>query len=118
MVCERCYRDATQGEHGLGLCPLERRREDAPFVIGDDIPGGLLIEHGLCNPDGTPRRYDSYTEIKRACAERGLARWTDGYEERSTKEGRERADWMQSGEFQRIRADRREQRMERARARR
>lgn len=40
-------------------------------VIGDDIPGGIEIKHGLCNPDGTPRRYYSKTEIKRAANEAG-----------------------------------------------
>lgn len=114
MICGRCFQDATQGDHGLGLCPYEPR----PVQYGvrqDSIEGGLWIAHGLCNPDGSPRRYDSRSEITRECAKRGLVRWTDGYEERATKEGRERADWMRSGEFQRLRADRREQRMERAR---
>lgn len=38
----------------------------AHSVIGDDIPGGIEIRHGLCNPDGTPKRYYSKTEIKEA----------------------------------------------------
>lgn len=43
----------------------------APGVIGDSIPGGILIRHGICNDDGTPRRYDSMTEIRREAARRG-----------------------------------------------
>lgn len=112
-LCERCYRPTTEGEHGLFLCPLEPRRDVCASIIPDDIPGGVLIEHGLCNDDGTPRRYYSNSEIKQACAQKGLMRWTDIWEERRTNEGKERADWMRSGEYQRIRRDRREQRMER-----
>lgn len=41
-------------------------------VIGDDIPGGIMIRHGLCNADGTPRRYNTKSEIRREAAARGL----------------------------------------------
>lgn len=41
-------------------------------VIGDDLPGGVMIRHGICNPDGTPKRYDSKTEIRRAAKKAGL----------------------------------------------
>ena len=42
-------------------------------MIGtDDIPGGIEIRHGICNPDGSPKRYYSKTEIKRAANERGV----------------------------------------------
>lgn len=41
-------------------------------VIGDDIPGGVLIHNGLCNSDGTPRRFYSKTDIKRAAEAKGL----------------------------------------------
>lgn len=44
----------------------------APGVIPDDIPGGIDIRHGLCNADGSPRRYYSKTEIRREAARRGL----------------------------------------------
>lgn len=49
----------------------------SPAVVGDDIPGGLEIKHGkgLINEDGTPKRYYSRTELRRACNENG---WTIG----------------------------------------
>lgn len=109
MTCDRCYRPLTEGAHGLGVCPLEPRR--VSFVVRpDSIPGGVLIAHGLCNPDGSPRRYDSQSEINLECQKRNLVKWTDIYEERQTHEGRERADWMRSGEFRRLKRDRQEQR--------
>ena len=33
-------------------------------VIGDEIVGGIEIRHGLCWPDGTPRKYYSHSEIE------------------------------------------------------
>ena len=44
-------------------------------VIQDSIPGGLMIEHGICNEDGTPKRYDSKREIREAARKAG---WTQG----------------------------------------
>ena len=39
-----------------------------------DVDGlaSVEIRHGICNPDGSPRRYYSKTEIKRAANEKGL----------------------------------------------
>ena len=109
MACDRCYQDETQGEHGVGLCPLERR-DCAPVVRPDDIVGGLEIFHGLCNEDGTPRTYYSQSEITAECKRRGLVRWTDCHEANRTKDAEVRIDWMKSGEARRQKADRDERR--------
>jgi hypothetical protein len=69
-TCERCFSDINTGQHGVYLCPLEPRRASA--VIGDDIPGGVLIEHGLVNADGSPRRYYSKSEMAAEAKRRGL----------------------------------------------
>ena len=99
MRCDRCYGLLDVGEHGLYLCPLAPRR--AAAVVPDDIPGGLVIEHGLCNDDGTPRTYYSRTEIDRACEAKGMRRWSDYYSEDRTKPAREYGDWLKSGDAQR-----------------
>lgn len=39
-------------------------------VIGDEID--IMVRHGLCNDDGTPRRFRSMTDLRRAAAEKGL----------------------------------------------
>lgn len=44
----------------------------ANSVIGDDIPGGIEIRHGLCNEDGSPRRYYSKSEIAAEAKRRDL----------------------------------------------
>lgn len=41
-------------------------------VIGDDIPGGVWIRHGLCNEDGSPRKYYSKSEMALEAKRRGL----------------------------------------------
>lgn len=104
MICDRCFRPVAIGEHGLYLCPLEPRR--AAVVRPDSIPGGVEIAHGLCNADGTPRRYDSHSEINLECAKRGFVKWTDVYTEDRTKDARVHDDWLKSGEAQRARRDR------------
>lgn len=44
----------------------------ASSVTPDDIPGGYWVKHGLCNDDGTPRKYYSKSEMRREAARRGL----------------------------------------------
>jgi len=39
-------------------------------VHGDEID--IEIRHGICNEDGSPKRYRSKSDIRRAAAERGL----------------------------------------------
>jgi hypothetical protein len=41
-------------------------------VVGDDIPGGVLIFHGICNPDGSPCRYYSKSDMAKEAKRRGL----------------------------------------------
>lgn len=41
-------------------------------IVPDEIPGGVWIRHGICNEDGTPRKYYSKSEMKREAERRGL----------------------------------------------
>lgn len=66
--CEKCGHAIRMGEHPF--CP---HGYGNLMTIGDGIPGGIWIEHGLCNLDGTPRRYDSHTEIAKEAQKRGLS---------------------------------------------
>jgi len=47
-------------------------RGNAPTVIGDEID--VLVEHGPCNEDGTPRRYRSRSELNREATRMGWTR--------------------------------------------
>lgn len=42
------------------------------MIASDDIPGGLEVRNGICNPDGTPKRYYSKSAIKKAAYDAGL----------------------------------------------
>lgn len=55
--------------------PLVRQRAyaRASNVIADSIPGGIYIEHGLCHSDGSPRRYDSKSEMASEARRRHLS---------------------------------------------
>lgn len=41
-------------------------------VVGDDIPGGYEVKHGICNEDGSPRKYYSKSEMRKEADKRGL----------------------------------------------
>ena len=67
--CEKCGI-----EYGIGDFPFCKGGHGRPnyTAIQDSIEGGVLIEHGLCNDDGTPRRYYSKSEIAAEAKRRGL----------------------------------------------
>ena len=69
-------------------------RGSAPAVIGDDIPGGLAIEHGLCNADGTPRTYYSKSEIAREAKRRGLVNIVEHVPERGSDKSPHTTRWI------------------------
>ena len=116
MQCERCYQEiVNEDDHGHRKCPLEPRRRQTPAIWGDEIPGGLEIAHGLCNEDGTPKRYYSKTEIREACKAKGVIPYHDVYAEGGNptlSDARQYKYWVQSQDAQRARHDRREQREE------
>ena len=80
FTCEHCKETTPsivihKDELWCWTCHNEAKGESAnkaPTVIGDDIPGGVEIRHGICNEDGSPRRYYSKSEIRRAAAAKGL----------------------------------------------
>ena len=60
VLCEKCN------------APTERvwLMGRANNIIGDEID--ITIRNGLCNPDGSPRRYTSRTELRREEVRRGM----------------------------------------------
>lgn len=67
MTCETCGHEMQIGEYPF--CPHE---VGANGAIGDDIPGGIMIEHGICHADGSPKRYDTKSSIAKAAKKAGL----------------------------------------------
>lgn len=67
MTCENCQHELQIGEHPF--CPHGFGISGA---ISDSIPGGVLIDHGICNRDGSPRRYYSKSEMAKEAKARGV----------------------------------------------
>lgn len=65
--CDSCGHEIVFGEHPF--CP---HGFGTNCVVGDDIPGGLMIEHGICNADGSAKRYDTKSSIYKAAKAKGL----------------------------------------------
>ena len=62
-------------------CSSETAEEVSPYVGSAPAVHGdfcdVTIHHGICNADGTPRRYLSKSEFRAACKATG---WTPGEE--------------------------------------
>jgi hypothetical protein len=67
MKCDKCDHELTVGD--FPYCPHGRGANSA---IGDDIPGGIEIRHGICNEDGTPRRYYTHSAMRAEAKRRGV----------------------------------------------
>ena len=73
-ICERCQRQiidcmepVTAPEVACPDCGGATKRAwfgKPAAVIGDEID--VSVQNGLCNADGTPRRFTSRTELRRA----------------------------------------------------
>lgn len=63
-------------------------------VHGDDIPGGILMHHGVCNADGTPRRYYSKSEIVREAKRRGLHNHVEHIPDRGSDKSKNTTRWV------------------------
>jgi len=75
MTCDRCGLTLE-----VGMFPFCRGHQTDHVggkygAIGDDIPGGLEIRHGLCHADGSPRRFYSKSEIAKAAKAAGLTNY-------------------------------------------
>lgn len=67
MTCESCNKPIEIGD--WPWCPHGKGTNN---VIGDDIPGGIEIRHGICNPDGSPKKYYSKGEMNKEAKARGV----------------------------------------------
>jgi len=96
--CDYSERDVWKGYQEYGDCaicaaPMERWHRHSS-VQGDDIPGGLDIPHGLCWPDGTPRRFYSHSEIKREAQRLGWTNVVTHMPDRGSDKSRHTTRWF------------------------
>ena len=71
MICDMCGKELNVGDFPFCGGDQGKHTRTVAMIATDDIPGGLLVRHAICHPDGTPKRYYSKTEIKRAANEAG-----------------------------------------------
>lgn len=74
------YREASWASEPTPVCPTCRQTGEinyrhsnhgrSPAMIGDEID--IWVKNGICNDDGSPKRYRSKSEIRAAAAARGL----------------------------------------------
>jgi hypothetical protein len=67
VTCNKCGHTLEIGQYPF--CPHERTTGAA--VHDDSIPGGLLVPHAICHDDGTPKRYYSKSDIRKALRAKG-----------------------------------------------
>lgn len=81
-----CYEPIAADTPKCSQCELGRMERvwlaRASGVIGDEID--ITVENGMCNPDGSPRRFTSRTELRREEVRRG---WTNHVVHQGTKGG-------------------------------
>jgi hypothetical protein len=81
---------ACGGTNELDYGPANR----SAAVIADDIPGGIVIEHGLTGPNGEPRTYYSKSEMAREAKARGLVNWVEHVPERGSDKSPFTSRWV------------------------
>lgn len=63
-------------------------------IIPDGIPGGVYIKNGICWPDGTPRRFDSHTDIRKEAARQGLVNKVQHVGGKGTDKSKHTSKWF------------------------
>jgi hypothetical protein len=93
-----CYEQPNDVDYGCKCGDIMRRipvtsNPGAGFhAHGDECD--VTMKHGLCNPDGTPRRYTSKTEMAREAKKRGLTNYVEHKPGRSSDRCKETQRWV------------------------
>lgn len=81
VQCRTCGKEdeALQRAAGIEPCACGGERErvytlrpEGGAVHQDSIEGGVWMKHGICNEDGSAKRYDSRRDIRQALDKAGL----------------------------------------------
>ncbi len=90
-----CYEQSTTSDYpcvcgGVMLrIPMTSNPGAMGRAIGDECD--TVVRHGLCNPDGSPRRYTSKSEMRKEATKRGLV----NHVEHKTEPGTDRSKFTQ-----------------------
>lgn len=61
-------------------------------VIGDECD--VTVKHGLCNADGTPRRFTSKSDMRKAAEKKGLVSHVEHMPGRGTDKSKHTTRWV------------------------
>ncbi len=73
--CDECGAELQMGSYPFCHGDPTKHQPYGGYAVGDDIPGGVEIRHGLCNEDGSARRYYSKSEMAKEATKRGLVNY-------------------------------------------
>lgn len=83
VQCSKCGSLAEEAGYRCG--------EKAPGVIGDECD--VVVKHGICWPDGTPRHYRSKSEMRRVAAQMGLSQHVEHIPQRGSDKSPHTTKW-------------------------
>lgn len=93
-TCDRCGAELQIGDFPFCNGDPARHQPYGGGVTPDDIPGGMLIAHGLCHDDGTPRKFYSKSEIAREAKQRGWTNYVRHVGERGSGKSPHTSRWI------------------------
>ncbi len=71
--CEACGAELHIGDFPFCGGDASKHQPYGGHAIGDECD--VVVKHGICNEDGTPRRYRSRAEMAKVAKERGLVNY-------------------------------------------
>jgi len=66
----------------------------AALAISDEIPGGMLVYNGICNKDGSPRRYYSHSAMRKQAQKQGLVNCVEHKGRKGGDKSRHTSRWV------------------------
>lgn len=94
MACDRCGHELQIGDFPFCKGNPSDHTPGRFGVIPDEIPGGIEIKHGLCNEDGSPRRYDSKSAMAAEAKRRGMTNYVTHIGERGSDKSKHTSRWV------------------------
>jgi hypothetical protein len=99
--CDRIQMDHLERDEDKNrpvCCDQPMERVFLPTATGgvkdDSIPGGIWIKNGLCNADGTPRRYDSWSDVRKEEQKRGYINYVEHKGSKGSDKSRHTSRWL------------------------
>lgn len=93
-TCDACGGTIHIGDYPFCGGDAAKHVPAHPQAVPDEIPGGLEIKNGLCNEDGTPRKYYSRSEIAKEAKRRGWMNYVVHVPQRGSDKSPHTSRWV------------------------